>query len=345
MMKIVIAGLAFALVVVVTASTDVVMEKKEKLSDYGFFEGDMKALIPVEGVYPYFVNSPLFSNYADKMRFVRLPEGPKAKYNDSSAFEFPEGTILIKNFYYLNDFRSLADGRRIIETRLLVRQANGWEAWPYIWNDEQTEAYYDPAGDKKDISYVDTRGRKRTVSYSIPNRNQCKGCHVSSNKMQPIGVSARQLNGSFFIGGKEQNQLDFWVKNNLLEGAPSSEQAPRLVSWEDATGTLRDRARSYLDSNCGHCHSKNGPANTSGLHLDIHESRRVHLGVNKTPVAAGRGAGNLKYDIVPGKPDQSILLYRMKTNDPAIAMPELGREQVHEEGVALIEEWVRKGEF
>jgi hypothetical protein len=62
-------------------------------------------------------------------------------------------------------------------------------------------------------------------------------------------------------------------------------------------------------------------------------------------VAAGRGSGSLRYDIVPGHPNQSILLYRMKTNDPAIAMPEIGREQIHEEGVALIEEWIRKNSF
>jgi hypothetical protein len=112
-----------------------------------------------------------------------------------------------------------------------------------------------------------------------------------------------------------------------------------------STGDLNARARAYLDVNCGHCHSRQGPANTSGLFLDIQEKNSSHLGVNKTPVAAGRGAGDLKFDIVPGQPQNSILIYRMKTNDPAIAMPEIGREQVHKEGVALIEEWIRKNSF
>ena len=60
----------------------------------------------------------------------------------------------------------------------------------------------------------------------------------------------------------------------------------------------------------------------------------------KSTVAAGRGAGENLFDIVPGKPDQSILTFRMQTNDPGIAMPELGREQVHAEGVALIRDWI-----
>ena len=127
---------------------------------------------------------------------------------------------------------------------------------------------------------------------------------------------------------------------------PSPEHFPPALVWDDpASGTLNDRARAYLDANCAHCHSRQGPANTSGLFLDIFETDPAHIGVNKTPVAAGRGAGDLRFDIVPGEPNQSILVFRMRTNDPSIAMPEIGREQVHEEGLALIEEWIRKNTF
>jgi hypothetical protein len=76
--------------------------------------------------------------------------------------------------------------------------------------------------------------------------------------------------------------------------------------------------------------------------LDIYEKEKSHLGILKSPVAAGRGSGNLQYDIVPGQPQNSILVFRMKALDPSIAMPEIGREQIHAEGVALIEEWIRK---
>ena len=343
-------GTLFALIAVMLFSSMTrqvaVVERKERLSDYGFFEGKLADLIPAQGIVSYEVNTPLFSNYAEKIRFVQFPEGVSAKYSDSSFFDLPVGTILIKNFMYPSDFRDHSKGRTILETRLLVHQEKGWEAWPYIWNDAQTEALYDPAGESRTISYLDGKGKKKSTLYAIPNKNQCKGCHANAGKMVPIGITARQLNREVSIGGKKINQLSSWTERSFLSGFRSPQHSPRLAVWDDpAFGTLTERARAYLDANCGHCHSSNGPANTSGLHLDVFESRLVHLGVNKTPVAAGRGAGNLKFDIVPGNPDESILVFRMKTTDPAVAMPEIGREQIHSEGAALIEEWIRAGKF
>lgn len=60
----------------------------------------------------------------------------------------------------------------------------------------------------------------------------------------------------------------------------------------------------------------------------------------KSPVSAGRASGNCLYDIVPGKPDSSILVYRISENDPEIRMPELGRSIQHKEAVALIRAWI-----
>jgi uncharacterized repeat protein (TIGR03806 family) len=260
-------------------------------------------------------------------------------------FDFPVGTILIKNFYYPLDFRKPEKGRRILETRLLVNGANGWEAWPYLWNDEQTEAVYDPAGEIKTISYVNSSGKRITTSYAIPNKNQCKGCHIRGSAMKPIGLSARQMNGDYPYPEGRKNQLQFWKEKGMLSGVQDLTAAPKLAMWNDASTDLNLRARAYLDANCGHCHNRLGPASTSGLFLDINEKDASHLGVNKPPVAAGRGAGNLQFDIVPGQPNHSILVFRMKTNDPAIAMPEIGREQVDQEGVALIEEWIKKNSF
>jgi len=323
------------------------IERKNELSAYGFFTGPLADLSPADKVITYILNTPLFSNYAEKLRFIKLPEGEKALFNDSIVFDFPTGTVLIKNFYFFQDFRKPEKGRKIIETRLLVHQETGWEAWPYIWNDEQTEAYYDPAGETKTISYTDAGGRKVTTPYAIPNKNQCKGCHIRGQKMMPIGPSARQLNRDFTYDAGVKNQLVFWNESHMLSGLSDDlHSVPKLAVWDDpSTGDVNSRARAYLDANCAHCHSRLGPASTSGLFLDISERNATHLGVNKPPVAAGRGAGNFKFDIVPGKPDQSIMVFRMKTNDPAIAMPEIGREQVHREAVALIESWIRENTF
>ena len=319
-------------------------KREDNLSSYGFFVGKLSDLEPASGVYRYELNTALFSNYADKLRFIKLPAGTQAEYNDTAVFNFPVGTILIKNFFYANDFRKPEKGRRILETRLLVHEVEGWQAYPYIWNDEQTEAFYDPAGETKSVTYINQAGKKVSTPYVIPNKNQCKGCHIRNSKMVPIGPSARQLNRDISFSAKTENQLSYWHSLNLLNTV-NVQSMPKLAQWDNASDLLNARARAYLDANCGHCHSRGGPASTSGLFLDIHENDLSRLGVNKAPVAAGRGTGDLKYDIIPGDPDHSILVYRMKTNDPGIAMPEIGREQIHKEGVALIEEWIRKNTF
>ena len=318
-----------------------IVDRKDTLSAYGFFEGTLSDLKPSPAIIEYNLNTPLFSNYAEKLRFIKLPEGSKIKYNANEVFEFPEGTILIKNFYYPLDFRKPAKGRKIIETRLLINQPDGWQAYPYIWNEQQTEAYYDPAGETKTISYINLTGKKITTPYAIPNKNQCKGCHVRDEKLLPIGLSARQLNREL---DSKKNQLKHWLDMGLMDQLPES--LPKLAVWnEETSGDLNSRARAYLDANCGHCHSRSGPASTSGLFLDINERDPTHLGVNKPPVAAGRGAGDNLVDIKPGDPHKSIIIYRMNTTDPAIAMPEIGREQIHKEGVELISEWIRKNTF
>ena len=313
---------------------------REKLSDYQFFKGPLAALDPAPELIPYELNSSLFSNYAEKLRFIVLPEGAQMSYHPTQLFQLPKGTVLIKHFYYPIDFRNPDKGRKLIETRLLIHEASGWNALPYIWNEEQTEAYYDVAGDTRTISYIDNKGKKQSSNYVIPNKNQCKGCHTNGNEFLPIGISARHLNKTVHYTGIAGNQLNEWAKKGWLTGLPSDD-IPANANWESAAASLDARARAYLDINCGHCHSATGPANTSGLFLDIHNKDPHSLGIYKTPVAAGRGSGVLSFAIVPGKPEKSILVYRMNTNDPGIAMPELGREQIHKEGVALISDWIR----
>ncbi|MDX1385143.1 MAG: hypothetical protein R3190_15935, partial [Thermoanaerobaculia bacterium] len=109
---------------------------------------------------------------------------------------------------------------------------------------------------------------------------------------------------------------------------------------DPATGSLDARARAYLEINCAHCHNPEGPARTTGLDLSWSADEPVDLGVYKFPVAAGRGSGDRLFGIVPGAPEESILIYRMLSLDPGVMMPELGRRRVHEEGVALLEEWI-----
>ena len=313
----------------------------EKLSDYGFFNGDPADQQPVAGVVPYTLNTPLFSDYAEKLRFVKLPAGQSVAYNDTAVLNFPVGTTLIKTFYFPNDFRDQTKGRRLIETRLLVHQPEGWKAFDYVWNDEQTDAFLEVAGDTKTVRYVDGEGRNREHAYMIPNLNQCKGCHNRNEVMVPIGPSVRQLNGELAYNETKENQLTHWQRNGMLTGLPALEKCPKTPVWnKPETGSLNDRARAWLDINCAHCHNPNGPAMTSGLNLQVSETDPTAMGISKPPVAAGRGSGGHLFDIIPGKPDESILIYRLHSTDPGEMMPELGRKTVHTESLELLREWI-----
>lgn len=307
---------------------------KAKLSDYHFFEGKLADLNPADRVFPYDINSPLFTDYALKKRFIYLPEGTEIAYSSDDVLEFPVGSVLIKNFHYSDE--QLTDGEgKIIETRLLIHEENGWKALAYIWNDEQTDAFIEITGKKVPVQLA----AQGTIDYSVPNMLQCKSCHDRNGKIAPIGPSARQLNKPADNG---DNQLAKLVNQGWLKGAPPAAEWPKLIQWEDSAGSLNERARAYLEINCGHCHRSDGPAKNSGLDLTTKAHEAHAMGIFKAPVAAGKGSGGLKYDIVPGQPDQSILIYRMQSNDPAIMMPELGRSIVHEEGVELIKNWIQQ---
>jgi uncharacterized repeat protein (TIGR03806 family) len=316
-------------------------EPPEKLSQYGLFVGNGSTQEPVPGVIPYDLNSALFSDYADKFRFVKLPPGTSAEYRDDQAFEFPIGTIIAKTFAYPKDARNRALGRRLLETRILKREPQGWTGLPYIWNAQQTEAVLDVAGDMVDVSWTDDQGRERTNNYIIPNSNQCKGCHKLGEEMQPIGPKARHLNRDFAYAHGSENQLAFWMRTGALVGSPQPSDAPRLAVWNDPdSGTLDERARAWLEINCAHCHNPAGPARNSGLDLMAGQKGPTQFGIFKTPVAAGRGTGGRDFDIVPGMPDKSIMAFRISSIDPGIMMPELGKRLVHEAGADLVRQWI-----
>ena len=305
---------------------------RENLSDYGFFKGTLKDQIPADGVVPYALNSPLFSDYASKLRFVKLPAGQSVAYNPDSVLQFPVGTAIVKTFYYPVDERNPKKGRRLMETRVLLHEAKGWVALPYIWNKEQTDATLEVAGGSDMVAWTDASGKKQSFEYQVPNMNQCKGCHERSGQMTPIGPSVRQLN--------DGQQLQHWETAGILKGLPK-DHIPALVNYSDASASLDDRVKAYLDINCAHCHNPTGPARSSGLYLTWDSKDRTAYGFLKSPVAAGRGSGNLSYDIVPGKPEQSILHYRMASRDPGVMMPELGRQLTHHEGVELVRSWIQ----
>lgn len=311
----------------------------KRLSTYGFFSGEINELKPTEGVILYKPASSLFTDYALKTRFVQFPEGVKATITDDEL-NLPKGTTLIKNFYYPTDFRTPDGERRIIETRLMIHEETGWEAYPYIWNESQTDAVLKVVGGEIEVKYVDVQGKDQVINYLVPNKNQCKSCHNKSEEMAPIGVKVQHLNNELDFGSARKNQLAHWTELGKLEGFQGESAHPAMINYEDSSLPLNDRAMAYLDINCAHCHSAEGPASTSGLFLSYDQTDPMKLGINKTPVAAGFGAGKFKFDIVPGEADASIITHRMNSTQVGVAMPELGRTTIHQEGVELIMEWI-----
>lgn len=319
----------------------------ELLSAYRFFR-DAGARMPNERVTPYDLNTPLYSDGALKFRYVYIPPGQQAQYRDEGVFEFPVGTVLIKTFAFAADMRQPAENVRFLETRLLIRRAEGWVAYPYVWNEAQTEARLSPIGANVPVNFINEEGQAIALEWAVPNRNQCKACHDLSGELSPIGPSARNLNvgvPSYDDGTGEVspffNQLALWLTSyDLIDQLPDN---PPLVPNAYNRGEPLDlRARAYLDVNCAHCHNPQGPAHTSGLDLRWSQHEPIAWGVGKRPVAAGRGSAGFEFAIEPGHPERSILLHRMRSTDPGVMMPEIGRQLVDERGAALIEEWIAR---
>ncbi|MFM7399444.1 MAG: SO2930 family diheme c-type cytochrome [Bacteroidota bacterium] len=310
------------------------------LSGYRFFTGNLSDLTPADGVFEYEVNAPLFTDYAEKKRFIYLPAGTSLTYTAQGAFDFPAGSAIIKNFFYYNDASRRGEGKKMAETRILLKGSTGWKALTYVWNEAQSDANLEVAGAVFPVEWKNRDGKQMHVEYVVPNTNQCKGCHSFDGKFTPVGVNAAQLN--------RNNQLQLWADSGKLSQLPEPSAIPALFDYttiEDpvhADNTLLEKgARAYLEGNCAHCHNPHGPASTSGMFLEAIQADRERLGIMKPPVAAGRGSGDRKFGIVPGKPHESILLYRMESTDPGIRMPELGRQLVHNEGITLIKAWIR----
>ncbi|MGB3723127.1 MAG: SO2930 family diheme c-type cytochrome [Pacificimonas sp.] len=299
-------------------------------ADYGFFL-DTAMSKPAPRVVKYGLNSALFSDHADKARFIYVPEGEALSHDGDGLLKFPVGSAMVKHFGFTR-----ADGSLdLIETRLLVKQTAGWKAWPYVWDADDRRATLKKAGAKVDVAGRDAKGMPLALGWKVPNVNQCKGCHAVDGELMPIGPKVRNLNGMF----EGENNLARLSRLGLLTSAPATVAV--MPDWQDTTVDTNARARAYLDINCGHCHNPVGPASNSGLNLTWETPVGVNLGVNKGPVAAGRGSGGRRVGIAPGDPDASILLYRMESVETGVMMPELARTQRHDEAVDLVRAWIK----
>lgn len=326
-----------------------------KLSDYKFFEGEMREQKPALDLLPYEPSSSLFTDYAHKKRFVWMPKNTKATYNsDGTTLELPVGSVLIKSFYYDNVQNTPnVGGSRIIETRIMIRKSTGWIFANYVWNDEQTEATFSLTGGSTPISWKDEHNVIKSTNYSIPPEDRCIVCHKFETPVPgapklvtniPIGIKPQNLNFNYtYPDGTTKNQLVKWIEAGYLENnfnLPTAEHS--TVDYNDTSKSLSQRARSYVDANCAHCHQNN-------RHCDYRPMRFAYLETLNNDANMGVCVNTsdmqdfppaLLKIVAPGNINRSMMYYRLNTTNVSYMMPLHGRTVIHEEGVELIRDWI-----
>jgi uncharacterized repeat protein (TIGR03806 family) len=235
-----------------------------KLSDYSIFIGNSSDLTPNIDYKLYDLSAQLFTDYAEKQRLIKVPIGTTMTATNDGLLDFPEGTIIVKTFYYYNDKRDTTKGKKIIETRLLVKTSGEWKAGTYRWDDAQNEAYLITAGLSKTVNWIDQKGVGRVINYQIPSNIDCKTCHNTSNVVMPIGPKVRNLNMEVIRNNTSQNQLTYLHNQGVLNSVDPSSFST-LPNYKDETLSLEQRARAYTEINCAHCHNSRSFAASVGL--------------------------------------------------------------------------------
>jgi uncharacterized repeat protein (TIGR03806 family) len=331
-----------------------------KLSETGLF-ASTKDHTPAAGLIPYSVNAPLWSDNAEKERFLALPGDSQIEFETEvypqpapgapPGWRFPADTVLVKTFALEMEKGNLASKRRL-ETRLLHFKpmpgtdevgAQFWRGYTYIWNDDQTDAELAPADGVSrtyQIKDASVAGGEREQVWRYPSRSECTMCHTFSAKYA-LGVDTRQMNKDHDYGGVVANQLavldQLGIFKNKLPKPPV--ELPKLVDYRDASHSLDDRARSYLHSNCAHCHRKWGGGNAEFQLLAT--LPLAELGI----VDSKPGQGTLGLEdpriLIPGDPTRSLIAHRMKLLGPG-RMPHIASNVVDEESLKLIAEWIKQ---
>lgn len=313
------------------------------LSEYHFFEGNLKDLKPSTNVIPYEPASSLFADYAHKKRFVWMPAGTKATYvSDDNVFEFPVGAVLIKTFYYENVQPN--NTTQIIETRLLIRKSDGWKAYDYVWNTNQTEAVLDTtgAGFYIPVTFKENNITK-TVNYKTPAQTECTTCHkINPNQTGeitiPIGPKPQNLNTLYNYNGILINQIEKWKSQGYLgNDVPALSLIKSTVDWRDTNKSLELRARSYIDINCAHCHRDGGHCEYVPQRFNFSNTNNYTFGICLPPRTAILGS---PFEINAGNAANSLMIVKMSSTQGSVMMPPLSRTLVHEEGVQLISDWI-----
>ncbi|MGB5740383.1 MAG: hypothetical protein WBM54_13660, partial [Woeseia sp.] len=276
-----------------------------------------------DGLVPYDLNAPFWSDAADKDRYIGIPAGTTITIEANGDWTFPNGSVIVKNFRV---------GGRLIETRHLMRHPDGvWAGYTYEWNANETAATRVTGGKVVDIGGQD---------WIYPSESECMQCHTSAAGFA-LGPEIAQLNKDFLYPSTQRtaNQLETLEHIALFAGPLPGPVAslPALADPADTNASLDARARAYLHTNCSQCHRPGGPTPTD---LDLRYDTPL-LNTNAcdvTPQRGDLGIGNARI-IAPGDAARSVLANRMNRRD-ANGMPPLGSNLVDSDGVALMSDWI-----
>jgi uncharacterized repeat protein (TIGR03806 family) len=305
------------------------------LSQTGAFR-DTATLTASDALIPYDLIVPFWSDGADKQRFIAVPG--KIAFSPTGEWVFPPGTVFVKTFELPTDAAN-RNMRRRLETRLLVRDAGGGVyGVVYKWRADGSDADLLMSEQTESIAIRSAGGEVHQQTWYYPSRKDCLTCHTA-NAGGVLGVKTRQLNRPYeYAPGTIDNQLRAWNHIGLFVPELKQEDLrsfPALAPSTDATRTLEDRARSYLDANCSQCHRPGGTvANFDARYPTPLPEQALVDG----PVLIDQGIDHPRV-IAPHDIWRSIAYMRVNT-DSDIKMPPLARETIDQQGVRLLSEWI-----
>ncbi len=304
------------------------------LSQTGLFT-DLANLTPASGLVEYDLNVPFWSDGALKRRWVGIPASARVTFDPTNPWTFPVGTVIVKHFEM-----ELTEGdpntRRRLETRLLVRDASGWQGFTFKWNSAETDADLLASADSETLTVNLAAGGSVTWQYSYPSRTDCLLCHTSAANFA-LGLATRQLNRDFDYGAVTDNQLR--TLNHISYFSTDIGTATQYSAYpalDDTNATIETRARTYLAVNCAQCHR---PSGGTPVNLDLRFDT-ANASMNAIDVSPTQDLGLTNARIIArGSKESSVLWERVRRTD-ATRMPPLGTHRVDQDAVDLIGQWI-----